>query len=107
MCREEGRIITINPDNKSIHVSKANVIPKDSPLKKIIKISGDECLVFISIKITYLHTYSLQNVLVFIECMHNYNDIWDFQHRFFSIKYKYKIILYQYQKQRIWDVSGR
>ena len=37
LCREQGRTITINDERETIHVSKPNVIPKDSPFKKVVK----------------------------------------------------------------------
>ena len=33
LCREQCRTITINKDSEKIHVSKPNVVPKESPLK--------------------------------------------------------------------------
>ena len=40
ICREQGRTITINETKDSIHVSKAGVLPKDSPFKKLLKLEG-------------------------------------------------------------------
>ena len=37
LCREQGREITINENIGTVHVSKPNKIPKDSPFKKLIK----------------------------------------------------------------------
>jgi hypothetical protein len=39
LCREEGRKITVNTDNNTLHVSRANTIPKDSPFKKVVRFS--------------------------------------------------------------------
>ena len=39
LCREQGRTITINKESEKIHVSKPNVVPKESPLKKIVKVT--------------------------------------------------------------------
>ena len=36
-CREQGRTITINNEREKVHVSKPNIIPKDSPFKKVAK----------------------------------------------------------------------
>ncbi|CAC5420691.1 unnamed protein product [Mytilus coruscus] len=41
VCREDGRTISAYSNSKTIHVSKPSFIPKDSPLKKIIKLSND------------------------------------------------------------------
>ena len=41
ICREQGRIITVNERERKIHVSRANVRPKDSPLKKLIKVESN------------------------------------------------------------------
>ena len=32
-CREQGRTITIDEIKEKMHISKANVVPKDSPFK--------------------------------------------------------------------------
>ena len=37
LCREPGWEITINENTETIHVSKPNEIPNDSPFKKLIK----------------------------------------------------------------------
>ena len=37
LCREQGRTITIDEENRRVHISKRDVAPKDSPLKKIVK----------------------------------------------------------------------
>ena len=34
LCREQGRLITLNETENKIHVSRPNLIPKDSPFKK-------------------------------------------------------------------------
>lgn len=39
LWREQGRTITINNEGEMIHVSKPNVVPKESPLKKIVKVT--------------------------------------------------------------------
>ncbi|KAH3712099.1 hypothetical protein DPMN_071778 [Dreissena polymorpha] len=38
LCREQGRTITIDDIKGSIHISRANVIPKDSPFKKRVRL---------------------------------------------------------------------
>ena len=40
LCREQGRTITIDSTREQIHISKANVVPKDSPFKKLIRLEG-------------------------------------------------------------------
>ena len=40
LCREQCRTITINKESETIHVSKPNVIPKESPLKKIVMVTN-------------------------------------------------------------------
>jgi hypothetical protein len=39
LCREQGRVITLNSETERVHVSRASVIPKDSPYKKVVKSS--------------------------------------------------------------------
>ena len=42
MCREQGREITWNEHTGTIHVSKPDKVPKDSPFKKLIKTACGE-----------------------------------------------------------------
>ena len=37
LAREQGRVITINAESETIHLSRANTIPKDSPFKKVCR----------------------------------------------------------------------
>ena len=39
MCREQGREITLNEHTGTIHVSKPDKVPKDSPFKKLLMVS--------------------------------------------------------------------
>ena len=39
LCMEQCRTITINKESETIPVSKPNVVPKESPLKKIVKVT--------------------------------------------------------------------
>ena len=38
-CRDQGRTITVDEINMKLHVSRRDVIPKESPLKKICKVA--------------------------------------------------------------------
>ena len=40
LCKEQCRTITINKESETIHVSKPNVVPKETPLKKIVKVTN-------------------------------------------------------------------
>lgn len=37
LCREQGREITIKSEEEKIHISRTNVVPKDSPCSKYVK----------------------------------------------------------------------
>lgn len=39
LCSEQCRTITINKERETIHVSKPNIVPNESPLKKIVKVT--------------------------------------------------------------------
>ena len=41
LCREQGRTITIDEIKEKIHISKANVVPKDSPFKTLVRLEGN------------------------------------------------------------------
>ena len=42
LCREQGRVITLNEAEQKLHVSKPNTLPKDSPFKKLTKIESNQ-----------------------------------------------------------------
>ena len=40
MCREQGRVISVDEQTNTIHVSRRNINSNESPLKKICKVDG-------------------------------------------------------------------
>ena len=42
LCREQGRVISLNEAEHKIHVSKSNTLLKDSPFKKLTKIVSNQ-----------------------------------------------------------------
>ena len=39
-CRELGRTITLDEIKETVRILKANVVPKDGPFKKLVKLEG-------------------------------------------------------------------
>ncbi|KAH3695124.1 hypothetical protein DPMN_082580 [Dreissena polymorpha] len=44
LCREQGRTKTIDEIKGNIHISRANVIPKDGPFKKRVRLQESSCI---------------------------------------------------------------
>ena len=42
LAHEQGRVITVDNNTEKIHLSKMNVIEKDSPYKKVVKYNTNE-----------------------------------------------------------------